>query len=155
MKRNTSVNSMGRIVRQNSIGGLALDSNGRPPSVTRSISHGYDASGGGSASPMFDNISIASGGTGTVNTFGGASVCNYMGGVPKPSPLVMPTPMMARSNSVADYRHSYRGPGSPMSATFQSPSPPLAGYGLEPMAIEEPVRALLVQVCNEIIMRMY
>ena len=153
MKRNTSVNSMGRIVRQNSIGGLVLESNGRPPSMTRSISHGYDA--GGSASPMFENISIASGGTGTVNTLGGASVNNYMGGVPKPSPLVMPTPMMARSNSVTatDYRHSYRGPGSPMS--FQSPSPPMAGYGLEPMSIEEPVRALLVQVNGPYLLCIY
>jgi Ca2+-binding EF-hand superfamily protein len=142
LKRVTSVNSMGRIVRQNSIGGLVLDNGGRPPSMQRSTSHGPMLDSAGSSSPAFDvggGVSIGGGSTATAG--------NYLVGIHKPSPLAMPTPLLARSNSVSTpveaFRHSYRG-NSPMS--MQSPSPPLHDtLGLHDMVIEEAVRALLYQ----------
>ncbi len=66
----------------------------------------------------------------------------------KPSPLAMPQPILARSNSIS---MSHRPPGSPMALSIQSPSPPL-GYdnNFQNMVIEENVRSLLIQVNNYI-----
>lgn len=61
---------------------------------------------------------------------------------PHPSPLVMPIPTLARSNSVTS--GGYRTPTGG-AAGFNSSSSPPHPYAFEHMEIEEPVRALLTQ----------
>ena len=104
--------------------------------MNRTASYGHDVNGlVGGTPPINDNASVASAGASSIGT------SSYMAGGPKPSPLIMPTPTLARTNSLsANYR------SSPMS--LQSPSPPLAGghYAFESMVIEENVRSLLYQV---------
>jgi hypothetical protein len=60
---------------------------------------------------------------------------------PHPSPLIMPIPTMARSNSITS--GGYRTPTA--GAGYKSTSPPHP-YAFDHMEIEEPVRALLTQV---------
>lgn len=130
MKKGTTVNNLtGRMIRQPSNAGESPVP--RPQSMQRSVSHGYEHRD----SPVF-------GGDQSVTTAGGGTSI-ASSAYPKPSPLVMPKPMLARNNSVSHDYLRHRAPGSPMS--LQSPSPPLPHH-LENLVIEENVRALLTQV---------
>ncbi len=92
----------------------------RPPSMQRTSSHPTEPNGPGTP----------------LSTDGAANF--------KPSPLVMPQPIIARSNSISI---SHRPPGSPMALSLQSPSPPLGyDYNFQNLVIEENVRSLLIQV---------